>query len=333
MGTLMSCTIATVVLPTLPPPSSTSQGLEITSRFARKQNTHVSTTYRRRRAPHAHHHSKPSRRGGGGGRRSSPIWGRCRGALRSAISCEGRWRRRACTCRWRAVLNPATNPIFYTAILPSTPKPPPLSPSSRPPPPSSSSTLPSCPLPSSPHLHTPHSPTQFSSSPHCSPAPTSAQPTLPTPQPPPPYQRALISLGAEKLEVLKLSRSSAARRYWVQRSIYQLTRQKGSFKELDATSPPPPPPEGRVEQAVAYELLARVCMTDNKRMHAGYCAMKALNIGLSLPTLHPVVARSYATLCLVESAKASRGTMVRLYKRRAMQVCEEGGEEGGEEGC
>jgi len=69
-------------------------------------------------------------------------------------------------------------------------------------------------------------------------------------------------------------------------------------------------------------------MTDHKRIQAGYCAMKALNIGLRLPTLDPVVARSYATLCLVESAKASGGSKVRAYKKRAMQACDALGELG-----
>lgn len=139
-------------------------------------------------------------------------------------------------------------------------------------------------------------------------------------------QRALVSLGAESYEIESLSKSVVARKYSYQQYLYKVTKPKAYSKEK--VKDPSGALERRIEQAIAYELLARVSMTEHERVHAGYCAMRALNIGLSLPTLHPVVARSYATLCLVESAKASGNTMVRIYKRRAMQACDALGELG-----
>ena len=64
-------------------------------------------------------------------------------------------------------------------------------------------------------------------------------------------------------------------------------------------------------------------MQEHRREEAGYCAMRALSLGMSLPHVTPVVGRAYASLCLVESAaeKAS-GTKIRRYKRKAEQFGE-----------
>ncbi len=83
----------------------------------------------------------------------------------------------------------------------------------------------------------------------------------------------------------------------------------------------------RAELAVAYELLVKVAMHEHLTAQAGYCAMRALNIGLSLRVLHPVVARAYASLCLVAAAAAS--PRVEMYKQKALQACRSEGAEGG----
>ena len=130
-------------------------------------------------------------------------------------------------------------------------------------------------------------------------------------------QQALIS-GTETHDVEKDSVASIKRKYQ-----YQLLEQLDAL-EASATkrfvSQIGSYHERRIEQTTAYELLARVSIWTTSAW-AGYCAMKALNIGLSLPSLDPVVARSCATLTLVAAAK-SRGSEVRYYKRRAMQACE-----------
>ncbi len=85
----------------------------------------------------------------------------------------------------------------------------------------------------------------------------------------------------------------------------------------------------RMELAIAYELLSQVLMEEHQREQAGYCAMRALTIGYSLPTLSPVVGRAYASLCLIESAaEKSSAWMVRRYKRKALETCEQLGELG-----
>ena len=60
---------------------------------------------------------------------------------------------------------------------------------------------------------------------------------------------------------------------------------------------------------------------EHQRVQAGYCAMRALALGQSLPCLTPVVGRAYASLCLVESAaeKSSSWTISR-YKRKALET-------------
>ena len=85
----------------------------------------------------------------------------------------------------------------------------------------------------------------------------------------------------------------------------------------------------RMEQAIAYELLAQVCMEEHQRVAAGYCAMRSLNLGLSLSTLTPVVARSYASLLLVEASSYQSSTRtIQMYKRKALKSCELLGELG-----
>lgn len=57
--------------------------------------------------------------------------------------------------------------------------------------------------------------------------------------------------------------------------------------------------------------------------------MRSLNLGLSLSTLTPVVARAYASLCLVESSSDNASTRtIQTYKRQALKSCELLGELG-----
>ena len=84
-----------------------------------------------------------------------------------------------------------------------------------------------------------------------------------------------------------------------------------------------------LDQAIAYELLAQVSMQEHKREQAGYCAMRALRLGQTLPHLTPVVGRAYASLFLVESAadKASLWTIKR-YRAKAKKISSLFGESG-----
>ena len=94
-------------------------------------------------------------------------------------------------------------------------------------------------------------------------------------------------------------------------------------------APPPPLWLDHLEQAICYELLAQVSMQEHKREQAGYCAMRALRLGQTLPHMTPVVGRAYLSLCLVESSadKASLWT-IRRYRAKARKICFSLGESG-----
>ena len=156
---------------------------------------------------------------------------------------------------------------------------------------------------------------------------------------------ALVSLGGEKdhRTYEGLSEAEFGGRYWRQRMQYKIflflrqAQGKGNSSKVQnkkQLQKGPAPKEGekrpqRIELAIAYELLAQVSMMEHQREQAGYCAMRALHLGQSLPTLTPVVARAYASLCLVESAaEKSSSWMVARYKRKALETCEQLGELG-----
>ncbi|KAL1515655.1 hypothetical protein AB1Y20_002273 [Prymnesium parvum] len=143
-------------------------------------------------------------------------------------------------------------------------------------------------------------------------------------------QQCLQALGFERRAVESTDDRRYAARFWAEKFKYSrrnVLRHVGLTRFLTMHSPQ----ELQVleEAANAYELLGRVSLLDHRRLQAGYFAIRALNLGLSLPVLTPVVARAYASLCLVESASHhSRSSMVDLYKRKALETAELLGELG-----
>ena len=114
---------------------------------------------------------------------------------------------------------------------------------------------------------------------------------------------AIVALGGEKSEgYAEWSEREFQRRYrWLRMrhtllSFFRPAPKRAATGEGLSDAPP------QLELAIAYELLAQVCMQEHQREQAGYCAMRSLTLGQSLPNLTPVVGRAYASLCLVESA-------------------------------
>lgn len=78
----------------------------------------------------------------------------------------------------------------------------------------------------------------------------------------------------------------------------------------------------QIELAEAYELLGKAFFDDHLRAEASYCAMRALNLGLRLATVTPVVARAYASLTLIAASSiGGGGSSARRYKRKALESC------------
>ena len=149
---------------------------------------------------------------------------------------------------------------------------------------------------------------------------------------------AVVSLHGEKDHKAyeELGEADFRSRYWRQRKLHSLNafwrNAQGKGQKAKAAQPPgrdgaaakrKEKPSPHLELAIAYELLAQVSMQEHCPEQAGYCAMRALDIGKSLPTITPVVGRAYASLMLVESAsEKSSSWMVARYKRKALETCE-----------
>jgi len=77
-----------------------------------------------------------------------------------------------------------------------------------------------------------------------------------------------------------------------------------------------------IELAEAYAALGKAFFDDHLVEEASYCVMRALNLGLRLSTVTPVVARAYASLMLIAASSIGGGrSSARRYKRKALESC------------
>ena len=142
-------------------------------------------------------------------------------------------------------------------------------------------------------------------------------------------EQALVSLAVEARGLVLLPEARFASKFSRQRLVHFVWQLMSEMRLTRLVQSKVGDQNRHEEAANAYELLSRVCMLEHKRLQAGYCAMRALNMGLALPSLRPVVARAYASLCLVESAsQRSNSSLVQRYKRNALHTCDLLGELG-----
>lgn len=80
------------------------------------------------------------------------------------------------------------------------------------------------------------------------------------------------------------------------------------------------------ELASCYELLAQLHLVGHRVRLAEYCARRALALGLRLPALSPVVARSYAALLQVAASSGAPARTVSYFKSQALRTCGQLGE-------
>jgi len=81
-----------------------------------------------------------------------------------------------------------------------------------------------------------------------------------------------------------------------------------------------------LEVAACYEQLAQLHLVGHRVRLAEYCARRALSLGLRLPSLTPVVARSYAALLQVAASSGASSRTVSYFKSRALRTCHQLGE-------
>eukprot|EP00908_Phaeocystis_cordata_P025907 Transcript_8385.p1 GENE.Transcript_8385~~Transcript_8385.p1 ORF type:complete len:337 (+),score=149.79 Transcript_8385:378-1388(+) len=132
-------------------------------------------------------------------------------------------------------------------------------------------------------------------------------------------EASLIALGGEARALAALGTGALRRRFVALALRAWLVR-----PEL----PPPAAPDvagggagaGLSELGAAYECLAQLALREKQRWRAAYCAIRALDLGLQLPTLTPLVARAYTLLYHLASSHRFPARMQRHCKRKALQA-------------
>jgi len=147
-------------------------------------------------------------------------------------------------------------------------------------------------------------------------------------------EEALVALAGEQVPLATVPENELRMKLGQIRFSRRVNTYKNyltNFGQTNKQTMGPPPSDGpeyvKLETANAYELLSRVAMQEHNVLLGSYCAMRALTLGEELEHLTPVVARSYASLCLTSAAER-RQAEANEFRELALTSCKQLGELG-----